>query len=98
MTKLSNLFEWLKISNRPKLVKASCFIFVFWIIAVQLLTAISTLQAAFTGVVCVFIVMCTAEYIQKSSGSVWDWLDVLAGIIVPVLFTVVLWIWSLLSC
>ena len=97
MTFFSNLFEWLKISNRSKHVKAGIIIFIIWITVVQTLTSMSILQTVFTGTCCVFVAMCSVEYIQKTSGSKWDWLDVLAGILVPGILTLIFWLWILFS-
>lgn len=97
MKSVSNLFGWLKNSNRPKHLKAGCVIFLLWIIGTILLTGITMLQAAFTGLVCVLVAMCSVEYIQESSGGVWDWLDILAGIIVPGILTLLFWLWILFS-
>lgn len=65
MTNLSNLFEWLKISNRPKHLKAGIIIFIIWIGSVLLLTTMTILQAALTGAICVFVAMCAVEYNSK---------------------------------
>lgn len=97
MNSVSNLFGWLKISNRPKHLKAGTVIFVLWIVCTMILTDITILQSAFTGLVCVFVAMCSVEYIQKSSGGKWDWIDVLAGILVSATVTLILWILSLWS-
>lgn len=95
MTFFLNFFEWLKISNRPKHVKAGIIIFIVWIAVVLTLTSISILQTVFTGTCCVFVAMCSVEYIQKISGGKWDWLDILAGILVPGIITFLFWIWTL---
>lgn len=74
MTNLSNLFEWLKISNRPKHLKAGIIIFIIWIGSVLLLTTMTILQATLTGTICVFVAMCAVEYIQKAlveNGTGW---------------------------
>ena len=95
MTNLSNLFEWLKISNRPKHLKAGIIIFIIWIGSVLLLTTMTILQAALTGAICVFVAMCAVEYIQKSIGGKWDWLDILAGILLPIIVVLIIYlIWS----
>lgn len=97
MNSVFNLFGWLKVSNRPKHLKAGTVIFILWIVCTMILTNMTMLQSAFTGLVCVFVAMCSVEYIQKTSGSKWDWLDVLAGILVPGILTLLLWIWTLLN-
>ena len=94
MTNLSNLFEWLKISNRPKHLKAGIIIFIIWIGSVLLLTTMTILQAALTGTICVFVAMCAVEYIQKSIGGKWDWLDILAGILLPIIVVLIIYLYG----
>lgn len=94
MTNLSNLFEWLKISNRPKHLKAGIIIFIIWIGSVLLLTTMTILQATLTGTICVFVAMCAVEYIQKSIGGKWDWLDILAGILLPIIVVLIIYLYG----
>lgn len=94
MTNFSNFFEWLKISNRPKHVKAGIIIFIVWITIVLALTSMSILQAAFTGTMCVFVAMCSVEYIQKNIDAEWDWLDVLSGILFPLIVTLIIYLYG----
>jgi uncharacterized membrane protein YqhA len=94
MTNLSNLFEWLKISNRPKHLKAGIIIFIIWISSILLLTTMTILQTALTGAICVFVAMCAVEYIQKSIGGKWDWLDILAGIFLPVIAVLIIYLYG----
>lgn len=94
MTNLSNLFEWLKISNRPKHLKAGIIIFIIWIGSVLLLTTMTILQATLTGAICVFVAMCAVEYIQKSIGGEWDWLDILAGILLPIIVVLIIYLYG----
>ena len=94
MTNLSNLFEWLKISNRPKHLKVGIIIFIIWIGSVLLLTTMTILQAALTGAICVFVSMCAVEYIQKSIGGEWDWLDILAGVLLPVIAVLIIFLYG----
>ena len=94
MTNLSNLFEWLKISNRPKQLKAGIIIFIIWIVSVLLLTTMTILQATLTGTICVFVAMCAVEYIQKSIGGEWDWLDILTGVLLPVIAVLIIFMYG----
>lgn len=94
MTNLFNLFEWLKISNRPKHFKAGIIIFIIWIGSVFLLTTMTILQAALTGAICVFVAMCAVEYIQKSIGGKWDWLDILAGVLLPIIVVLIIYLYG----
>lgn len=95
MNSVYNLFGWLKVSNRPKHLKVGLVIFVLWVVCTMILTNMTMLQSAFTGLVCVLVAMCSVEYIQKIYGGKWDWLDILAGILVPGIITFLLWIWTL---
>lgn len=93
MTNLSNLFEWLKISNRPKHLKAGIIIFIIWIGSVLLLTTMTILQAALTGAICVFVAMCAVEYIQKHW---WEMglADILAGILLPIIVVLIIYLYG----
>ena len=42
------------------------------------------------SLVTTFIAMCSVEYIQHSLGYIWDWLDVLSGLLVPICFTLII--------
>lgn len=97
MNSVFNLFGWLKVSNRPKHLKAGIVILVLWLICTQVLTSMTILQSSFTGLICVLVAMCSVEYIQKTSGGVWDWLDVIAGVLIPVIVTLIFLFWNLWS-
>lgn len=105
------LFDWLKVSNRMKHLKAGALIFIamliFQAIANAVITSISGIEAndtylmlqvlviSIVALVTTFIAMCSVEYIQKSSGYYWDWLDVLAGCLLGIVYTFVTFIASL---
>ena len=46
------------------------------------------LQCCFGATVATFIAMCASEYKDKAKGGVWDWKDILAGVIVPLLIDI----------
>lgn len=48
------------------------------------------LQCCFVGTLGVFIAMCSAEYKDKAKGGVWDWKDILAGVIVPIVLDIII--------
>ena len=76
MTNLSNLFEWLKISNRPK-TPQSRYHYFYHLDWLSPSSYHHDYPSALTGAICVFVAMCAVEYIQKSIGGKWDWLDIL---------------------
>lgn len=59
----------------------------FELMQAQAITITCSLLADLT----VFISMCAVEYVQKSSGiGKFDWLDILAGMITPLIITIVI--------
>lgn len=99
------IFSWLKESNRLSHMYVGFAIYaVLMLLAIGVLSCFEQVTD-FTGiqgtaivftctflcVMSVFIAMCAVEYVQKVSGvGKWDWLDVLAGMLVPVLLTVII--------
>lgn len=103
--------NWLKESNRLSHLKVGFAIWiVVMLIGCSMLsmfeevTDFELMQAQAITITCslladltVFISMCAVEYVQKSSGiGKFDWLDILAGMIIPFLTTVVIIIISIL--
>nr|DAL11499.1 MAG TPA_asm: hypothetical protein [Caudoviricetes sp.] len=43
---------------------------------------------------CVFVAMCSVEYIQKNIDAEWDWLDVLSGILFPLIVTLIIYLYG----
>ena len=98
------MLGWLKESNRMLHLKAGFTLFVACIIMQGFVISMYNIRIDFTqeqsdavivtmsvaSFLCVFFSMCSVEYIQKSVGGRWDWLDVLAGSVAPVLLTVVI--------
>lgn len=98
------LFDWLKESNRLSHLKVGFAIWVVMMIfgctvlsIFEETTTFALMQANAVTITCsllsmlsVFISMCSVEYTQKLCGNKWDWLDILAGCIVPVLLTILI--------
>lgn len=61
---------------------AGAVLLVLWILLGAAMH-LSGIQIAITGFVMVFIAMCSAEFKDKAHGGAWDWLDILAGVLVP---------------
>jgi hypothetical protein len=98
-------FDWLKESNRLSHLKVGFAIWiVVMLIGCSMLsmfeevTDFELMQAQAITITCslladltVFISMCAVEYVQKSSGiGKFDWLDILAGMITPLIITIVI--------
>ena len=97
-------FGWLKESNRPLHMQAgfACFALTLLVIMFGMtfaegnliieetlanrLLVVHTLIADWT----VFLAMCTCEFVQSRAGGKWDWLDVLAGMVPPIIITLVI--------
>lgn len=95
------VFDWLKESNRMSHLKVGFAIWVvamffacsilsmfeevtnFELMQAQAITTTCALLADFS----VFIAMCSVEYTQKLCGNKFDWLDVLAGCLIPIILT-----------
>lgn len=102
------ILNWLKESNRLSHLKVGFAIWiVVMLIGCSMLsmfeevTDFELMQAQAITITCslladltVFISMCSAEYVQKICGNKWDWLDILAGCILPVIITVVVLFFS----
>lgn len=103
---MNKLFSWLLVSNRLKHLKAGAIIFICFLLFLCVATSIaahvsgiefndaySLLSASVYSVfsfLATLVAMCSVEYVQTTFQCKWDWLDVLAGSLVPLLFTVVI--------
>lgn len=105
------IFNWLRESNRLSHLKVGLAIWIVVMLfgcailsMFEEVTDFKLMQAQAITVTCalladlsVFIVMCAVEYVQKSSGiGIWDWLDILAGILIPLIITFFIVIFILL--
>ena len=83
MGKINEFFGWLKVSNRPKHVKAGITIVLVMVLSAALLELIGAGRFLIDSLLiseAVLVAMMSVEFIQQSSGvGKWDWLDVLAG-------------------
>lgn len=82
------LYDWILKSNRPAHIKAGMFVFVVMLAFCFLLLGISFCQSAIVSLVTTAIAALAVEYIQKKCGYVFDLLDALATVLLPVLITV----------
>ena len=88
--------EWFNIlfkeSNRSKHVKAGIAIYIVMIMS-QLFVGISyDSMWPYSIVATIAVAMASVEYIQKSIGGKFDYLDILAGCIIPVALSLILMI------
>lgn len=77
---------WLSESNRMKHLKVGLVIYALWMV-VPCLRGGDMIIAALRALCVVAIAMLCVEYGQKTCGSKFDWLDVLAGCLVPLVLT-----------
>lgn len=103
---MNKLINWLKESNRLKHLKVGVIMFIgLFIIQYIGITIIENVTniivndnyydwflsfASINSLITVFITMCSVEYIQTTFKCKWDWLDVLAGCLIAILFTIII--------
>ncbi len=80
---------WLTENNRPRHILAGVVIYTLWMV-VPSLRGDDIIMAAFRALLVVVMAMMAVEYGQKTCGSKFDWLDVLAGCMIPMLATLIL--------
>lgn len=106
------ILNWLKESNRLSHMYIGLSIWiVLMLLSIGIMSLFEEVVVGFTvpegisiificTVLCdlaIFIAMCAVEYVQKSSGiGKWDWLDILAGILIPLIITFFIVIFILL--
>lgn len=93
------IFKWLTESNRLKHLIFGVLIFVSMTVVQMLCYEILVPQVLdikriyliipINALITTLIAMCSVEYIQKSIGGKWDWLDILAGILVPLILLLI---------
>lgn len=95
------ILDWLKESNRMSHLKVGFVIWIVVMLfgcsilsMFEQVTNFELMQAKAITITCslladlsVFIAMCAVEYTQKQCGNKWDWLDVLAGCLIPIILT-----------
>ena len=80
---------WLTESNRPKHLKVGSLIYAMWMLYMLYFDS-SLIFASVTALGAVFLAMVSVDYGQRTTGSKFDWLDVLAGCMIPMLATLIL--------
>lgn len=73
---------WLKDSNRPKHMKAGILVFIV-MLTVCLTLGVGLSPSTVIAFVATVIVAVAVDYKDKLYGNVFDWLDVVATVIVP---------------
>ena len=79
---------WLKDSNRPKHMKAGMLVFIA-MLAVCLTLGVGLIPSTVIAFVATVIVAVAVDYKDKLYGNTFDWLDVLATVLFPVVITLV---------
>jgi hypothetical protein len=77
---------WLKDSNRPKHMKAGMLVFIA-MLAVCLTLVVGLSPSTVIAFVATVIVAVAVDYKDKLYGNTFDWLDVLATVLLPVVIT-----------
>lgn len=83
---LEKLFGWLKDSNRPKHIKYGLAVFIA-ILATCLVLSVTLPRSAMIAFVATAIVAVAVDYKDKLWGSRFDWLDVIATVLLPGVIT-----------
>ena len=79
---------WLKDSNRPRHMKAGMLVFIA-MLAVCLTLGVGLIPSTVIAFVATVIVAVAVDYKDKLYGNTFDWLDVLATVLLPVVITLV---------
>jgi len=79
---------WLKDSNRPKHMKAGMLVFIA-MLAVCLTLGVGLSPSTVIAFVSTVIVAVAVDYKDKLYGNTFDWLDVLATVLLPGLIAVI---------
>lgn len=100
MNKVKEIFIKLFVdSNRYKHLGAGLIIYSMMIVVQYLLMIMINhcdlglswfIPISTTSLVTVFLAMCSVEYIQKQSGGLFDWYDILAGCFIPAISTTII--------
>lgn len=79
---------WLKNSNRPKHVKYGMLAFIAMLMT-SLVLGVPFVLSTVIALVAITIVAIAVDYKDKLYGNKFDWLDVLATILFPAIFTLI---------
>lgn len=83
-------------SNRGKHLIAGALIYAV-VLSLCLVLNVQYLKGTIIALIATLIAACAVEYKDKSWGGKFDWLDIVATILVPVLVSIILFIVSLLQ-
>lgn len=84
---LEKLFGWLKDSNRPKHIKYGLAVFIA-MLATCLVLGVTFTRSAIIAFVATAIVAVAVDYKDHLWGGRFDWLDVLATVLLPGVITI----------
>lgn len=87
---LANLNEWFVASNRWLHLMIGGIIMIFMTAATAIWNPFNpnTIQAIFIGTIATFIIMCAVEYKDKAHGGKFDWKDINAGMLIPIIMDI----------
>lgn len=85
---LEKLFGWLKESNRPKHIKYGLAVFIA-MLATCLVLGVTSTRSTVISFAATAIVAVAVDYKDHLWGGRFDWLDVLATILLPGMITVI---------
>lgn len=85
---IKKLFGWLKESNRPKHIKYGLAVFIA-MLASCLLLGVTFARSAVIAFIATAIVATAVDYKDHLWGGRFDWLDVVATVILPGMITVI---------
>ena len=87
----NNLYEWFISSNRWMHVLVGGVIMVAMMASISIWTPFDPipLQCIFGATISTFITMCAMEYKDKAHGGRFDWKDINAGMIVPIIIDII---------
>lgn len=73
---------WLKDSNRPKHVKCGMLVYIV-VLAICMTLSVALISATVIALVATAIVAMAVDYKDKAHGGKFDWLDVVATVLLP---------------
>lgn len=84
------LFEWFIASNRWLHLMIGGIIMIFMTAATVIWNPFNpdAIQAIFIGTLATFIIMCAVEYKDKAHGGKFDWKDINAGMLIPIIMDI----------
>lgn len=86
---INKYLGWLKVSNRPKHMKAGMLVYIA-MLAVCLMLSISLPPSVLISFIATCIVAVSVDYKDKLYGNKFDWLDVAATVLLPGVITLII--------